>query len=251
MFDYPSEAARSEKAAALAKYWRNGLTFNVLKTWRDELWPIYGRNRQILFSMERAAVSLLGAMRYGVHMLAFVRDAAVPYGIKIWTPRRSASKSTYPGMLDNTAAGGLMTGEDPFECIIREADEEASLEETVVRGLAKSVGKITYLYISEAKHTGEEGLIYPECEWVYELELPIDVVPNPKDGEAEDFRLFDVNQIMEDLAEGKYKHNCSLVVLDFFIRHGILTQANEPQLAEIQRRMQRELPFPGPHQESD
>jgi 8-oxo-dGTP pyrophosphatase MutT (NUDIX family) len=142
-----------------------------------------------------------------------------------------------------------MTGEDPFECVIREADEEADLPEAVVRDNARSVGTITYLYITEEKHVGQSDLIYPECEWVYELELPADVIPKPKDGEVAEFRLDDVDQVKRDLADGKYKHNCALCVIDFFIRHGILTKENEPDLVEIKNRLHRKLPFPGPHQE--
>ncbi|KAJ2986924.1 hypothetical protein NUW58_g4800 [Xylaria curta] len=45
-----------------------------------------------------------------------------------------------------------------------------------------------------------------------------------------------------------YKPNCALVVVDFFVRHGIITPDNEPDYAEILRRLHRKLPFPGPHQ---
>jgi hypothetical protein len=149
-------------------------------------------------------------------------------------------------MLDNTVAGGLMTGEDPFECVIREADEEASLPDHVVRGLAKHVGKVSYVYITDAR-AGEAGLIYPECQWVYDLELPCDIIPKPKDGEVESFRLCSVDEIQEDLALGRFKPNCSLVLIDFFIRHGIMTRENEPDFDEIWRRLRRDLPFPNPY----
>jgi 8-oxo-dGTP pyrophosphatase MutT (NUDIX family) len=193
-------------------------------------------------------MGLLGTMRYGVHMLAYVRDESAPYGIKFWVPKRAADKSTFPGMLDNTVAGGLMTGEDPLECVIREADEEADLPDALVRGRTVAVGTVTYIYVTEEENTGEDDLIYPECQWVYELELPTDVVPQPKDGEVAEFRLCDVDEVRRDLAAGKYKPNCALCVVDFFIRHGILTEENEPDLAEIKRRVRRDMPFPGPHQ---
>jgi len=38
-----------------------------------------------------------------------------------------------------------------------------------------------------------------------------------------------------------------MVMLDFFIRHGILTAENESDFEEIKRRLHRELEFPGPH----
>lgn len=243
----PTEPERTAAVAAFTQHLREAQTFPLLKGWRGEPWPIHGRNGELLFSMERAAVGLFGAVRYGVHLSAYVEDATAPHGIRVWVPRRAANKSTFPGMLDNTVAGGLMTGEDPFECVVREADEEASLPEAVVRAGAVPVGTITYIYITDGPNNGEAGFVYPEVEWAYDLRLPADVVPQPKDGEVDEFYLCDVDTIKRDLAAGEYKTNCALVMLDFFIRRGILTEENEPQLAEIQRRMHRELPFPGPH----
>ncbi|KZL81130.1 nudix domain-containing protein [Colletotrichum incanum] len=245
-FQGPTVESRSKLAADLSDYWRANDTFPILRGWRDELWPVYGRHGELLFDIERAASGLFGVMRYGVHMTAFVRCPDVSHGIKVWVSRRSPTKSTFPGMLDNTVAGGLMTGEDPFECVIREADEEASLPEQVVRHQTKYVGGVTYIYITEAE-AGEEGLIYPEVQWIYDLELPEDIVPQPKDGEVAGFSLCTVEQVLEGLAQGKWKPNCALVVLDFFIRHRILTRENEPDYDQIVRRIHRRIPFPGPH----
>jgi 8-oxo-dGTP pyrophosphatase MutT (NUDIX family) len=63
-------------------------------------------------------------------MTAYVRAKE---GVKFWVPRRARNKQTYGGMLDNTVAGGISTGEVPFECLVREASEEASLPEDLVR----------------------------------------------------------------------------------------------------------------------
>ncbi|OAA46274.1 thiamin pyrophosphokinase- protein [Metarhizium rileyi] len=248
LFQYPSEPERTATAASLSAYWRENRTFKLLTGWRDELWPVYGRNGELLFSMERAAIGLLGTVRYGVHLTAYVLEPSAPHGILLWIPKRAANKSTFPGKLDNTVAGGLMTGEVPFECIIREADEEASLTEIVVRQNAQEVGKVTYIYVTDEKNVGQADLIYPECQWVYDLELPAEITPQPKDGEVEEFKLCDVNQVKEDLARGKFKDNCAVVMLDFFIRHGIIKINDEPHLSTIQARIHRKLPFPGPHQ---
>jgi 8-oxo-dGTP pyrophosphatase MutT (NUDIX family) len=250
LFQEATEEERSRRVATLTNHWREKATFKLLRGWRNELWPIYGRKGELLFSVERAAMGLLGTTRYGVHMTAYVRDEDAPYGLKMWVPRRAANKPTFPNMLDNTAAGGLMTGEEPLECMIRESDEEASLGEDVVRPRIKNVGTVTYIYVTEEKYVGEGDFIYPECEWVYDLELPVDIIPEPKDGEAQDFRLCDVDEVKRDLAAGNFKSNCAVVVLDFFIRHGILTKENEPHMDEIDRRLHRLIPFPGPHHQS-
>ena len=248
-----SEPERTKLIARLTDYWRRNDTFSILKGWRNELWPVYDARGDVVFSVERSALGLFGAMRYGVHLTAFVRQEGPDseYDLRVWVPKRSTMKSTYPGMLDNTVAGGLMTDEIPFECIIREADEEASLPEDLVRSSAREVGTITYIYITDERSGGETGLIYPECQWVYDLELPADqsVVPKPKDGEVESFSLCTVEEIREQLAAGRWKPNCALVMLDFFVRRGILTPENDPGYEEMRTRVHREMPFPGPHQE--
>ncbi|KAK3944825.1 NUDIX hydrolase domain-like protein [Diplogelasinospora grovesii] len=244
---------RTALVAQLTAYWRANQTFRILKGWRDELWPVYGRNSELLFSMERSAVGLFGATRYGVHLSAFIRRTDdgkdSKYDLRIWVPKRAATKSTYAGMLDNTVAGGLMTNEDPFDCICREADEEASLPEEIVRKQAKETGTVTYIYVTDERSGGEPGYIYPECQWIYDLELPADgsIVPEPKDGEVESFSLRTVEEIQEQLAQGLWKPNCAMVQLDFFLRHGILTPENEPAYEELRTRAHRYIPFPGPH----
>ncbi|KAK0629932.1 NUDIX hydrolase domain-like protein [Bombardia bombarda] len=254
-----TEAERTKHIGELTAYWRTIKAFRILDGWRNELWPVYGRNGdKLLFSMERAAIGLFGTVRYGVHMTAFTRHSASDddegrksqYDLRIWVPKRAATKPNYPGMLDNTVAGGLMTDEDPFECIIREADEEASLPEAVMRAHAKEVGTVTYVYITDERAGGEPGYIYPECQWVYDLELPVDgaIVPCPKDGEVESFAQYTVEEIKEQLAQGLWKPNCALVMLDFFLRHGVLTPENEPDYKALRDRAHRSIPFPGPHQ---
>ena len=248
---------RTARVARLTAYWRERETFRILRGWRDELWPVYGRGGALLFSMERSAMGLFGTARYGVHMNAFIRrgggggddGAASKYDLRIWVPKRSDSKPNYPGMLDNTVAGGLMTDEDPFECIIREADEEASLPEHVMRERARPVGTVTYTYITDERAGGEVGYIYPECQWVYDLELPADgsVVPAPKDGEVDSFSLRTVEEIQEQLAQGLWKPNCAFVMLDFFLRHGVYTPDNQPSYEELRTRVHGRIPFPGPH----
>ncbi|KAI1633142.1 NUDIX domain-containing protein [Biscogniauxia mediterranea] len=248
-FEGPAtEAGRSRLVAAVMQYWRERGTFAVLRGWRDEPWPVYGSADEVIYSVERSATGMLGVMRYGVHMMCFVRDEAASHGLRIWVPRRAANKSTYPNMLDNTVAGGLMTGEDPLECIIREADEEADLPEALVRARAAYTGAVTYIYVTDERAGGEAGQIYPEMQWVYEMELPAGVAPRPKDGEVAEFGLWSVEQARDALARGRFKPNCALVLLDFLVRHRVLTPDNEPDFDEIVRRMHRKLPFPGPHQ---
>lgn len=217
--------------------------FKVLKGWRNELYPVYGPNRELLLDIERAASPLFGVVTYGVHMTAYVRAKE---GVKFWVPRRARNKQTYGGMLDNTVAGGISTGEVPFECLVREASEEASLPEDLVREGARAAGTITYFYVRDERAGGETGLLQPECQYVYDLEVGEDVLPKPGDNEVEDFYLWTVEEVQRALAKGEFKPNCALVLLDFFVRHGLLTPANEKDYIEIVSRLHRRLEFPTP-----
>ena len=174
-------------------------------------------------------------------MTAYVKDQD---GLKIWVPRRARDKQTYGGMLDNTVAGGISTGEEPLECLIREATEEASFPERLVREHAKACGTVTYFHIRNEKAGGETGLLQPECQHVYDLEVDADTVPKPGDNEVEGFMLWTIEKLQGALAEGQFKPNCALVLLDFFVRHGILTAENEKDYVEIVSRLHRKLPFP-------
>ena len=222
---------------------RENNLFAVLKGWRDELYPIHGHNdvEEETISMERAGTALFGINSYGVHMTLYIRT---PDGMKIWVPRRTRSKQTYGGMLDNSVAGGLSTGETPLECLIREASEEASLPEELVRSSAKPCGTVSYIHIRDKRAGGETGLIQPECQYIFDMEVSPDTVLIPGDDEVEEFYLWSVDEVKRSLADGQFKPNCAVVLLDFFVRHGILTAANEPDYVEIISRIHRRLPFP-------
>ncbi|KAG9725397.1 hypothetical protein KCU73_g13171, partial [Aureobasidium melanogenum] len=198
--------------------------------------------RELLFSIERAASALFGIVTYGIHMTAYTKSASDE--LKIWTPRRSKTKSTYPGMLDNTVAGGMATGENPQICCVREASEEASLPEDLVREKAHSAGTVTYFHIRDSRAGGETRLLQPECQYIFDLELPDDVKPKPSDDEVEEFYLMGVDELKEKLKAGEFKPNCAVVLLDFFIRHGVVNAQNEPDFIEIVSRLHRKLDFP-------
>lgn len=215
--------------------------FQVLRGWRNEVYPIYGPGKELLASIERSGSNLFGIMTYGVHMTAYVEDER---GMQIWVPRRAQTKQTYPGMLDNSVGGGMSTGEDAFECLVRESMEEASLPEDVVRARAKCCGCVTYMYVRDARAGGETGLLQPECEYVYDIKLDRETIPKPCDTEVEDFRLWSVDEVRKALADGEFKPNCAAVLIDFFIRHGILTPENEKDYLEILARIHRRHEIP-------
>lgn len=208
-----------------------------------------------LVQLRRSAASLFGVANRGAHMTVYTRDLDTG-AYRFWVPRRSAHLATYPGMLDNTVAGGVRAEETPRECILHEADEEASLPGDFVRRHARAVGAVTYITQTgsgggadaQSRVGGfDAGLCVPDVLYCYDLEVPADqadVVPLPRDDEVERFYLWSLDETRAALARGEFKPNTALVLIDFFVRHGILTEENEPDFVEILTRLHRRLPVP-------
>ncbi|OAF54209.1 hypothetical protein VC83_09569 [Pseudogymnoascus destructans] len=140
------------------------------------------------------------------------RDEQFPI---FWVPRRNAKKSTWPNMLDNTVAGGVARGEMPFECLVREAGEEAALSEELVRRDTVAVGTVTWFNISDEKAGGELGLMNPGMLYVYDLEVGEDVVFKPVDNDVQSFHLLGVDEVKEAMRNGEFKPSCATVMIDF------------------------------------
>ena len=75
---------------------------NLFLGWRNEIFPVYGdasRTDNVAFVIERAGTPLFGISQFGAHLNCYVREA--DGSIKIWVARRSLTKQTWPGLLDN------------------------------------------------------------------------------------------------------------------------------------------------------
>ncbi len=192
--------------------------------WRGERYPVTpDLKRPPLMDMERAAVPSFGVRAYGVHLTGYVRRAD---GLHIWVPRRAYDKPTYPGMLDNTVAGGQPTGLGLMENVIKECAEEAGIPEAIARN-AKGAGCITYCYQSGVQ-------LKPDVQYVFDLELPEDFTPAIVDGEVDSFELWPVSRVIERVRDTfDFKYNCNLVLIDFFVRHGLIEPDDPDYLAIV------------------
>ncbi|CEL08756.1 hypothetical protein ASPCAL11901 [Aspergillus calidoustus] len=233
----------------------------LARKWRNETFPIYstttpGKSKIRLLEIERSASALFGILTSGVQLTAYTTDP-VTNELKIWIARRSRKKQTYAGMLDSAAAGGLESGMNPLEGVVREAVEEASLGENVVRKGVRCVGALSYYHVmppspsspsltepvSDGMKDGEEevGFLQPEIEYIYELHLDSTTQPKPGDSEVEGFYLWGVEEVKAALLRGEFKLNSAIVVIDFFVRHGVITAENESDYVEIVCRLHRRL----------
>ncbi|KAL4944386.1 hypothetical protein BDV06DRAFT_233388 [Aspergillus oleicola] len=222
----------------------------LAQSWRNETFPITttdaNGSKPTLLEIERGASAIFGIPTSGVQVTCYIIHPT--RGLLLWIGRRSRNKQTYPGMLDNTAAGGLETelAVCPREAAIREAVQEASLDEGFVRGNLEGGGAISYYHVKPFRHGDEEtGLLQPEIEYVYGLELPLDMIPVPGDGEVEGFYLWTVDEVLQALKAGECKLNSAVAVIDFLVRRGVITAENERDYGEIVSRLHRRLEIGG------
>ncbi|KAI0455082.1 hypothetical protein F5B21DRAFT_472835 [Xylaria acuta] len=200
-------------------------------------------------TMERFAAPLFGILLQGAHMIAYVRSRATEddRGVisGLWIPRRAKHLFSSPNMLDATVAGGIAAGTSALETIVKEAGEEAALPPELVRTRVCSTGLLTYVSSTDAIHgwPGESGLLCPGIVYTYDMELPEDVVPKPHDGEVGSYNLMSVGDVQTALLNNEFKPDAAVVVVDFLIRHGVITAENERSFVEINEHIHRRLPF--------
>jgi len=208
--------------------------FSILNRMHSEHFKIMGSN--YFASLERFAAPLFGIASRGAHLTAYVRASE---GLKVWVARRAPHLFIHPNKLDTSVAGGVKAAHTPLQCMIEEADEEASLPADFVRENIKATGVVSY--VSQSPKT---GLLHSNVLYVYDIELPATMIPVPKDDEVAEFQLLTVEEIRHAMVEEQFKPNCVSVMLDFFVRHGILTEENEKDYVEIVTRLRRKLPVP-------
>eukprot|EP00834_Sanchytrium_tribonematis_P004391 NODE_213_length_12556_cov_0.937063.p6 type:complete len:289 gc:universal NODE_213_length_12556_cov_0.937063:12183-11317(-) len=209
--------------------WRNDEAFLCLKGWRNELYPIYSRQK-FLGTIERSGSGLFGLRTYGVHINGYMVEDGC---IKMWVAKRSKNKQTWPGFMDQVAAGGIPSGQKIKDAVLRECEEEASIPQSLAER-ATSVGLISYFLLGDLGYC-------PETQYCYDLELPISFNPRPNDGEVEEFMLLPIEKVQDLILTDQFKPNCALVVIDFLIRHGIVTPDSDQDYVEIVESLRRNL----------
>ena len=203
----------AERTRVMDKVARTLRDRGLIAGWRDEMYPAAPKfGDPAVFDIERAAVPFFGICGYGVHINGWVKTEDGPM---MWIGRRSLTKPTGPGLLDQVVAGGLPSGMALMENVIKECEEEASIHADLARQ-AVSVGTVSY--ITER----EEGLRH-DVLFNYDLLLPTNFSPVNEDGEVAEFMLWPMAQVYEEVGhEGVFKFNAALVVIDFLVRHGFV-----------------------------
>jgi isopentenyldiphosphate isomerase len=211
--------------------WRESNLFECLNGWRNEKYSIYGKDK-VLCEIERAGCSLFGVRTLGCHLNAYL---VKNNEIMMWIGKRSKKKQTWPGYLDNMVAGGLAVGYTPLEAMIKECQEEAGISPEIAKNI---------ILTGVTSFFEDRGDCYqPSTNYVFDLKVDLDFIPNNIDGEVESFELLTMDEIKSRIDE--FKPEAFLVIVDFMIRYGIIG-ADEPGYMEIQSLLKARPPFPDP-----
>lgn len=206
------EKTHASRSLALAKLAAELRDLGHVTGWRNEkfsYWPdaiILANGHPIeptdglpaAFEMERAAYRFFGLRAHAVHVNGFTEDGF------LWCGRRSLTKATDPGMLDNIAAGGLPVGESLLTCGVREMAEEAGLSEALALTAVAQGQVTTCRSVPRGWHH--------ETLWVYNLLMPADVQPVNQDGEVAEFSLLSPAQVVQAIASKRMTVDAACVL---------------------------------------
>jgi hypothetical protein len=210
--------------AALDKVVEALVAEGLIVKWRDEVFAVTPRwGEAPLFTLDRGAVSFFGVRAHGVHMNGYrrIRDR-----IWLWIGRRNPVKLVAPGKLDNLVAGGIGGGLGALATLVKEAGEEASVPAALI-AKAHAAGAVTY------KMEVPQGL-RDDVLFVYDLETPADFVPRNTDGEIVEFMLLEAREALARVRDtDDFKFNVNLILIDFAVRHGLVTPEEPEYLALV------------------
>ena len=199
--------------------------------WRNEFFAVSPRwGMAPLFKLDRGAVGFFGVRAYGVHLNGWRRAGDT---LQLWIGRRAADKKVAPDKLDNLVAGGIGHEHGIEATLIKEADEEASLPAGIAKR-AIAVGALSY------RMEVERGL-RDDVLFLYDLEVPAGFTPKNRDGEIVEFSLMSASDVMERVHRSDdFKFNVNLVIIDFALRHGLVTP-QDPEYLDLVTGLRRPL----------
>jgi hypothetical protein len=175
------------------------------------------------FNIDRRLVPAFGLRAFGVHLNGVVPGAEGPH---LWIGKRADDREVEPGKLDNMVAGGQPAGLTVMDNLIKECGEEAAIPPFLAR-TAKAAGAISYAFSTE-------NGVKQDTMFVFDLEMPAELGPKNVDGEIAGFTLMPLPEVLRLVRDTEqFKFNVPLVILDFAIRHGVLTPDREPDFERI------------------
>ncbi|WP_440107786.1 NUDIX hydrolase [Acidovorax sp. BL-A-41-H1] len=174
--------------------------------WRGEQLAVCNAAGDVVGTVERGAVRVLGITTRAVHLVGQAPDG------RIWVQKRAMTKPNNPGQWD-TLMGGMVSAADTLEqALARETWEEAGLRVDELRHLTHG-GHVAFSRPS--REGGGAGFMVERIDWFHAV-VPAGMEPDNQDGEVECFALLHPDDVRERVAQGAFTLEAGLVLAEFF-----------------------------------
>ena len=197
----------SDSLAKLADRMQQG---GFIPGWRHEDFAWVDQNGHEYFRLERSAFRTFGLRSMASHINGYTKAGM------LWLGRRSETKPTDPGRLDNLAAGGIGADETPWANARRELWEEAGVPPQISDQIAPA-GRIHMRRPIPGRGFHDELL------FVYDLELADNFIPTNHDGEVSGFIEISLSEAAARILADEFTSDAAFVTADFILRN---TKAN-------------------------
>ena len=181
-----------------------------------------------LLTVDRSYAAVLGVAAFGLHVNGYAKAGGET---RIWLARRAADRRVSPGKLDNLVGGGQPADLTLDENLRKEGAEEANLTGEQC-ALAIPVGTVSYTMQTDVG-------VRRDVLFIYDLQLDAGFEPTNTDGEVDAFLLQPMEEVAAQIREtDDFKFNVNLVLIDFFIRHGLI-RPDAPGYPDLVRGLHR------------
>jgi 8-oxo-dGTP pyrophosphatase MutT (NUDIX family) len=174
--------------------------------WRNEDFAWIDQNGHEYFRLERSAFRTFGFRSMATHINGYTKAG------NLWLGRRSETKATDPGKLDNIAAGGIGADETPWVNARRELWEEAGVPPQISDQI-EPAGRIHMRRPVPGRGFHDEQL------YVYDLELAENFFPTNHDGEVSGFIEIPLSEAAARILADEFTSDAAFVTADFILRN--------------------------------
>lgn len=193
----------SQSLTTLADRMRKG---GFIPGWRNEEFAWVGDDGHEYFRLERSAFRTFGFQSMASHINGFTKSG------NLWLGRRSETKPTDPGRLDNLAAGGIGANETPWVNARRELWEEAGVPGQISEQI-RPTGRI------HMRRPIPSRGFHDELLFIYDLELAENFVPTNHDGEVSVFIQMPLSEAAARILADEFTSDAAFVTADFILRN--------------------------------
>ena len=173
--------------------------------WRDEQLAVCNPAGEVVATVERGAVRVLGITTRAVHLVGLAPDG------RMWVQKRSMTKPNNPGLWD-TLMGGMVSAADSLpQALARETWEEAGLRVEALQDLRHG-GHVDFSRPS--REGGGAGYMRERIDW-FCAQVPEGVEPSNQDGEVERFDLLPLDGLRTQVAQGLFTLEAGLVIAGY------------------------------------